>query len=281
MEISMPILDSHRHFWHYNDTEFGWIADECLRKDFLPGGALGDRALPQCIAVEARQSIEETDWLLSMAADPANNIAGVVGWLPIAADNFPEILAQYGRAGSPLPAAPRLVGLRHVVQDEPDDDFILRPNFVRGVKHLLAQGYTYDILVFERHLKNVIKFVDELPPDARLVLDHMGKPHNFSTWAPLISELAQRQNVYCKLSGLVTELQGKDQGRGHSCPREQDIRPYLDLVLSAFGPERCMFGSDYPVVSATTTYDWWLNQILPLGPAVLHDTAARFYQLFT
>ena len=284
-------LDSHRHFWHYTDAEFGWIADDCLRRDFLPMDCGG---MDSCVAVEARQCVEETEWLLDLAARH-DFIKGVVGWLPIAADNFEKILEGFvSHAELPrgrerrddnslrdlsLSAPPReinkLVGLRHVVQDEPDDGFILRPDFVRGVRTLLEKGLAYDILVFERHLPNVLKFVDSLPADARLVLDHFGKPRDFAPWKRLVGELAQRENVYCKLSGLVTEV-GKI-----------DFTPYLATALEAFGPARLMFGSDWPVVTAHMEYAEWRGVVdsfaarLSQGEhdALMGGNARRFYKL--
>lgn len=231
-------LDSHRHFWHYNTDEFGWIAEDALKRDFLHEDAA---AFDPCVAIEARQSEEETKWLIKLAkANPA--IRGVVGWLDIASGDFPSILDEYAEEE-------KLVGLRHVVQDEPDDAFILRKDFVRGVKHLLREGFTYDILVFERQLENATRFVDELPCDGRLVLDHMGKPADFATWQKRIRSLGRRENVYCKLSGLVTET-----GR-------VDFTPYLDTVLQAFGAKRVMFGSDWPVVSAHMPYPEWKDTV--------------------
>ena len=235
-------IDSHRHFWHYTDEEFGWIDDDRIRRDFLPGDCADARGpFDPCVAVEARQSVAETKWLLDLAQEHGF-IKGVVGWLPIAADDFSAVLDDVLAS----PNAARLCGLRHVVQDELDDAFILRPDFVRGVRHLISRGLAYDILVFERHLANAIKFVDTLPADARLVLDHLGKPRSFASWKRLIGELAKRDNVHCKLSGLVTEIGAA-----------ADPRPYLEVALESFGPDRLMFGSDWPVVTAHMRYcDW-------------------------
>ena len=271
------VIDSHRHFWHYTDAEFGWIADDCLRRDFLPMDCGG---MDSCVAVEARQCVEETEWLLDLAARH-DFIKGVVGWLPIAAPNFPRILEGYLShadlcASASLREVNKLVGFRHVVQDEPDDGFILRPDFVRGVRTLLAKGLAYDILVFERHLPNVLKFVDALPDDSRLVLDHFGKPRDFASWKRLVGELAQRGNVHCKLSGLVTEI-------GVAA----DPRPYLETALEAFGPARLMFGSDWPVVTAHMEYAEWRGVVdsfaarLSQGEhdALMGGNARRFYKL--
>ena len=268
-------LDSHRHFWKYTDEEFGWISDDCLRRDFLPGDC-GD--MDSCIAVEARQTIDETRKLLDFASQH-DFIRGVVGWLPIAERGFPEILESFLAHQAPSTrhqAQGTLVALRHVVQDEPDDDFILRPDFVRGVKHLLSRGLAYDILVFERHLPNVMKFVDALPEDSRLVLDHLGKPQDLATWTKLISELGRRENLFCKVSGLVTEVGGTDAAI---------LQPYLETALEAFGVERLMFGSDWPVVTAHTPYAAWKGIVedfasgLSCGERdkIMSANAARFY----
>jgi len=264
------VIDSHRHFWHYTDAEFGWIADDCLRRDFLPMDCGG---MDSCVAVEARQCVEETEGLLDLAARH-DFIKGVVGWLPIAADDFAETLESFFAAKNAEDA--KLVGLRHVVQDEPDDGFILRPDFVRGVRTLLAKGLAYDILVFERHLPNVLKFVDALPDDSRLVLDHFGKPRDFASWKRLVGELAKRGNVHCKLSGLVTEI-------GVAA----DPRPYLETALEAFGADRLMFGSDWPVVTAHMEYAEWRGVVdsfaarLSQGEhdALMGGNARRFYKL--
>jgi len=266
------VIDSHRHFWHYTDAEFGWIEDDPLRRDFLPGDCA---AFDSCVAVEARQCVDETKWLLDLAARH-DFIKGVVGWLPIASDDFAEALEEFSAAKDAKNA--KFVALRHVVQDEPDDGFILRPDFVRGVRTLLSKGFAYDILVFERHLPNVVKFVDSLPCDARLVLDHLGKPRDFASWKRLVCELAKRENVYCKLSGLVTET------RDSRC---EALLPYLDAALEAFGSSRLMFGSDWPVVTAHMEYGDWKGVVESFvsrlsqseHESVMGGNARRFYKL--
>ena len=258
------IIDSHRHFWHYTDEEFGWIADDPLRRDFLPKDCAG---MDPCIAVEARQSIEETHFLLGLAKENPF-IKGVVGWLPIASAEFPKILEEFND--------PKLVAMRHVIQDEPDDEFILRKEFIRGVRHLLNEGFAYDILVFERHLANTMKFVDALPEDSRLVLDHLGKPKDFNSWRKLIKELAKRETLKCKISGLVTEV-GET---GYDV-----LRPYLEEALDAFTPKRLMFGSDWPVVTAHMPYGDWRSTVEKFASqltgdereSIMHKTAEEFY----
>lgn len=270
-------IDAHRHFWRYNAEEFGWIDDAPLKRDFLPGDAARFDA---CIAVEARQSVAETEWLLSLAAEH-DFIKGVVGWLPIAAHDFGARLAQFELNA-------KLVGLRHVIQDEPDDDFILDTQFNRGVSCLISRGLAYDILVYEKHLANVARFVDMHPDDARFVIDHFGKPADFDTWRVLIADVARRPNVRCKLSGLVTELAKSLPPDALDTPEKLDLAaaPYLDTVLEAFGPWRLMFASDWPVVTAQCGYDAWKGVVtrfvsrLSAGEreAVMGGAAAEFYR---
>ncbi len=273
------VIDAHRHFWHYNTTEFGWIADTPLKRDFLPEDCGG---MDACVAVEARQCAEETDWLLSLAAQHSF-IKGVVGWLPIVAPDISERIDAV-LAANRLQGRSPLVGLRHVVQDEPDDSFILRPDFIRGVRLLLERGLTYDILVFERHLPNTMRFVDALPDDARLVLDHLGKPREFVSWRRLVRELAERENVFCKFSGLVTELAGMWNGDPHRF--DELAEPYLETALEAFGPRRLMFGSDWPVVTVHLSYGVWRGVVERFAAklseaernAVMGGNAMAFYK---
>ena len=270
-------IDSHRHFWNYNDREFGWIDDGALRRDFLPQDSGG---FDPCIAVEARQCVAETEWLLSLAARH-DFIKGVVGWLPIAAHDFGARLAQFELNA-------KLVGLRHVVQDEPDDGFILSPDFNRGVKCLLSRGLAYDILVFERHLPNVIRFLDLHDPDARFVLDHLGKPSDFETWRGLLRDVSRRENVCCKVSGLVTELAKTMPPEALAGPDAlyAVCAPYLECALEAFGPSRLMFGSDWPVVTAHVGYGDWKNVVERFAARLsqserddlMGGTAERFYR---
>ena len=273
------VIDSHHHLWRYTDDEFGWIADDCLRRDFSVDDL--SRELPAAgvdctIICEARQCIDETDAQLETAAE-SEAIAGVIGWLPIAADNFGALLDGYLSAG--VAGKGGLVGLRHVVQDEPDDEFILRPDFMRGVRRLRGTGLAYDILVFQRQLANAIKFVDAQADDQQFVLDHVGKPMpgREGEWAELVREMARRDNVACKFSGVVTEV-----GTGFD-----SVRRVFDTVLEAFGPNRLMWGSDWPVVTAKMAYRDWKGLVdrlvSPLSEsermAILGATAARVYGL--
>lgn len=258
------IIDAHHHFWRYTPEEFGWIASDALRRDFGPK-ELAETIrgkVNRVVSVEARQCVAETEQLLAYAAGH-DFIAGVTGWLPIAdAVHFPALLERFA-------AEPKLKALRHVVQDEPDEAFILREDFNAGITRLEGTSLAYEILVFQRQLAHAIRFADK-HPNLRLVLDHMGKPNGRlnSEWVRLIREMAKRENVWCKVSGLVTEV-----GR-------VDFRPYIETVLEAFGPNRVMWGSDWPVVTADLAYADWLADCREMLPEeCFSQVAERFYNL--
>jgi L-fuconolactonase len=276
-------IDAHHHLWRYTPDEYGWINEEMglLRRNFLPGALkpLLERAgIHGAIAVQARQSLEETRCLLSLAEEPGNAswMEGVVGWAPIAGPDFPETLANLRRST-------KLKGLRHVVQDEPDDQFILGDAFNRGIRTLRDTGLVYDILIHTRHLPQTIKFVD-MHPDQLFVLDHCAKPPILSggvePWGKHMRELAKRPNVCCKLSGLVTEANWQSWIPLH-------IEPYWRLVLEAFGPTRLLFGSDWPVALLASSYQRWIDTVTewvaPLSAseqeAIFGGTANRVYSL--
>ncbi len=248
-------IDAHHHFWHYNTQDYGWISDDMavLRRDFLPADLKPelDRAgIDRVVSVQARQCVEETEWLLKLAEEN-DFIAGVVGWLPIASPDFPALLEKFA-------ANPKLRAIRHVVQDEPDDRFILGEAFNRGIDRLLAAHLVYDILIFERHLPYAIEFVKNHSPEQVFVLDHIAKPKiaagEMQPWADNLRKLAAFPNVYCKLSGLVTEADIRNW-------TPDQLRPYVETVLDAFGPERVMFGSDWPVCTCATNYSAWRNLV--------------------
>ncbi len=244
-------IDAHHHFWHYNTQDYGWISDEMavLRRDFLPADLKPelDRAgIDRVVSVQARQCVEETEWLLKLAKEN-DFIAGVVGWLPIASPEFPALLEQFA-------ANKKLRAIRHVVQDEPDDRFILGEAFNRGIDRLLSTGLAYDILIFERHLPYAIEFVKRHSEEQVFVLDHIAKPKiaagEIQPWADNLHKLAAFPNVFCKLSALVTEADI------HNWTPDQ-LRPYVETVLDAFGSARIMFGSDWPVCTCATNYSVW------------------------
>jgi L-fuconolactonase len=272
-------LDAHQHFWKYSPEEYPWIpAGTVLQRDALPDDL---EALQQplgfdgSIAVQARQSLEESRWLLELAQSNPR-IRGVVGWVDLRDESVGEVLAE-------LSQNPRFVGVRHVVQDEPDDRFLVRPDFVRGVRNLARHGLSYDLLIYPHQLPAAIELV-RLLPNQRFVLDHLAKPRvktgEISPWNRQIRELASCPNVWCKVSGLVTEAHWTEW-------KPADFKPYLDLVLEAFGPSRLMFGSDWPVCQLAATYAQvqdlaaasWEGLSLPDQQALWGGTCAEFYRI--
>jgi L-fuconolactonase len=244
-------IDAHHHLWRYNPLEYGWIDDEmaALRRDFLTKDlieAMASADVDGTVAVQARQTLEETRWLLDLA-DDCEAIRGVVGWAPIAGEDFPGCMEEFdGRE--------KLKGLRHVIQSEKDEHYILREDFNSGIRTMLGSGLVYEILIYERHLPQTIEFVDEHPEQV-FVLDHVAKPliagGVMEPWAARMRELGQRENVWCKVSGLVTEADWKTWS-------PEKLRPYLDVAVEAFGPARLMSGSDWPVCLVASGYaKWW------------------------
>ncbi len=271
-------LDAHQHFWRYDKAQHVWMTDAmaALRRDYLPedlAPLLQQTRLEGTIAVQARQMVEETEWLLALA-ERHTFIRGVVGWVDL---RSPDVGAQIERLG----ANPRLVGVRHVVHDEPDDDFMLRPEFRRGIALLGPAGLTYDLLLRPPHLKAAIRLVDEFK-DQRFVLDHIAKPQfgdiSGSIWKEDILRLAERPNVFCKLSGLVTEADW-------NAWRPHDFRPALDVVLEAFGADRLMMGSDWPVCTLAADYATTMGVVMDFvrdlkaseRDGILGGNCARFY----
>ena len=272
-------IDSHHHFWNYDPVEFDWIDDSMrtIRRSFLANdlqAEISQAGIDGVISVQARQILEETDFLLEQAK--ANDfIKGVVGWVPLADANITEVLDRYK-------SADKLKAVRHVVQGEPDG-FLDGEAFNRGIQALQAQGLVYDVLIFERQLEEAIRFIDRHPNQV-FVLDHIAKPQikidQLDPWQTNIRELAKRENVSCKLSGMVTEADFENW-------TEQQLRPYLDTVLAAFGPDRLMFGSDWPVCLVASAYKRWhdliCEYIQPLSSdeqaAIMGDTAIRAYKL--
>jgi len=250
-------IDAHHHLWRYRKEDYGWIGPgmEVIARDFLPANLAVEMrrvGIAGSVAVQARQSLDETNWLLSLAAEN-EFIRGVVGWAPIATTGFAGMLEK-------LVEQKKLKGLRHVIQDEPDENFINGTEFNAGIARLAATGLVYDILIFERHLPAAIAFVDQHPKQI-FVLDHIAKPRIkdrlVEPWRSRIVELAKRDNVYCKLSGMVTETNQAQWMRS-------DLQPYFDTVLKAFGPGRLMFGSDWPVCLLACTYSRWHETVLEL-----------------
>jgi len=247
----MHRIDSHHHLWEFSSQEYGWINEDMgvLRHNFLPSNIYKEMAaagISASIAVQARQTVEETRWLLDLA-NQNDFIKGVVGWAPLTDPNVGSVFEQ-------LAVHPKLRAVRHVIQDEPDDNYILRSDFNRGIKELAHHNLTYDILIFERHLPQTIRFVDQ-HPNQKFVVDHLAKPRvkdrSLSPWREQIHELAKRPNVYCKISGLATEAD-LNHWTG------DQLHPYIGNVLNAFTPKRVMFGSDWPVCLLALPYQRWV-----------------------
>lgn len=274
-------IDSHHHFWNYSPEQYGWISRdmEALRRDFTPADLLHEikaAGVEGVVSVQARQSIEETQWLLELAREH-DFIRGVVGWLPLSA---PDLRSDIER----LCQFPDLKAVRHVVQDEPDDAFLLGSDFNRGIGLLKEFDLVYDILIFARHLPTALKFVDR-HPDQSFVLDHIAKPAIRSgefdqEWSSNLKELAKRLHVTCKFSALVTEVREPQWS-------VDLLRPYWDIALEAFGTQRLMFGSDWPVCLLRSDYARWVATVedlaAGLSPTEQHDlwsqTAISTYRL--
>ena len=246
----MPTIDAHHHFWSYDAVEYAWIDDamRAIRRDFLPGDLeveVRTAGVDGVVSVAARQSLEETRTLLDHAGRHAF-IRGVVGWVPLVDPDIGDMLAEWAKD-------PKLRSVRHVLQGEPDERYMLRADFNQGIAALGPLGLAYDILIFELHLPVAIEFVDRHPEQV-FVLDHLAKPRikddQIEPWATHLRELARRPNVYCKVSGMVTEA---DYTRW----TEGQLRRYFDVALEAFGPARLMFGSDWPVCLVACGYARW------------------------
>ena len=245
-------IDAHHHLWRYSVEEYGWIDESMglLRRDFLTKdlmAAMASADVVGSVVVQARQTMEETRWLLDLAEE-CDAIRGVVGWAPIAGEKFPGVMEEFEHR-------PQLKGLRHVIQGEKDENYILREDFNSGIRSMLGSGLVYDILIYERHLPQTIEFVDEHPEQV-FVLDHVAKPlireGVVEPWASRMRELAERENVWCKVSGMVTEADW-------SAWTLDGLRPYLDTAVEAFGVERLMVGSDWPVCLVASEYGRWFE----------------------
>ncbi|MET0393789.1 MAG: amidohydrolase family protein [Chitinophagaceae bacterium] len=246
-------VDTHVHFWHYEKEKDAWITDDMkvLQQDYLPPHLLSTmrrNEIDACVAVQASQSELETHFLVELARSH-DFIRGVVGWVDLQKENVDERLQYFSQY-------PVIKGWRHVVQSEPDD-FLLRPEFQRGVRALQSCGYTYDILIFHHQLRPALQFVEQFP-DQPFVIDHCAKPdikhRKIDEWKTLMKEMAGHPNVCCKVSGLLTEAAWK----GWSAA---DFYPYLDTVFDAFGTDRILFGSDWPVILLSGQYIQWRTML--------------------
>lgn len=244
-------IDSHQHFWRYSKTEYPWIPEGSpLHATWLPGDLemiQKDLGVRGSIAVQARQCLEENEMLLGLA-DQHDSVLGVVGWIDLRSASVDKALAKY--AGHK-----KFVGVRHVAQDEPDDRFLVGREFMRGVARLSGFSLRYDLLIYPKQLPAAIELVRHFP-DQPFVLDHCAKPliaaGVMEPWASQIKLLAGASNVFCKVSGLVTEA-------NRTYWDAEQLRPYFELIAEAFGPERLMWGSDWPVCLLASNYQRWLE----------------------
>lgn len=274
------IIDAHQHFWRYNVKNHSWIEDSMaiIRKDFLPidlEKVYQTNGIDGCIAVQADQTIEETDFLLKLASEN-NFIKGVVGWVDLRASHVDKVLQEYK-------TSKKLKGFRHIVQGEADPNFLLGPKFLQGISNLEKYDYAYDILVFPHQLLATLEFVKKFP-NQKFVIDHIAKPHIkdgfYDGWALLMTQIAKQPNVYCKISGMVTEADYNDW-------TPEQIEPYMTLVLEAFGTKRILFGSDWPVCLVAGNYQkvkgLVTNFIKSLSESeqadIMGNNAVQFYNL--
>jgi L-fuconolactonase len=267
----MFTIDAHQHFWNYNPINHAWITDDMaiLKKDFLPQHLevlLQKNNVAGCVAVQADQTEKETDFLLQLASNNSF-IKGVVGWVNLLAENIDEKLAYFNQF-------PMLKGFRHILQAE-DPQFMLQPNFLNGISKLQQYNFTYDILIFPKHLQAAIQLVEQFPQQ-KFVVDHIAKPYiklkDIEHWEINMLQLAAHPNVYCKISGMVTEADWNNWSA-------LDLEPYLDVVVKAFGINRIMFGSDWPVCLVATSYEQWLFTIKKYFSSFSIEEQAQFFGL--
>lgn len=273
-------IDAHQHFWRYDPVRYSWITEEMagLKRDFLPEHFASDcdsNGIAASVAVQADQSESETQFLLDLAGRN-DRIAGVVGWVDLRSVHVVERLRHFAQHN-------KFRGVRHIAQSEPDDRFLVSADFLRGIAYLHEFGFCYDILIYPRQLPAAIELVSRFP-EQRFVLDHLAKPpvktKQLEPWATQIRASAQNKNVFCKLSGLVTEGDWRSW-------RPHDFTPYLDVVFEAFGPQRLMFGSDWPVCLVAASYaqikqiiGWYVDAHAPEHKQkIFGGNAIQFYGL--
>jgi L-fuconolactonase len=264
------IVDSHQHFWQVGRFDYPWMSSgvATLYQDYLPERLeplLKEQGVAQSVVVQASNSIEETRWMLSLA-DEYPFIAGVVGWLDL-------MSADVGQQLEELTAHRKFKGVRHLVESEPDDNWLIQQSVLRGLNTLSHHGVSYDLLVHTRHLRYV-KTVAERCPELRLIIDHMAKPPiakgEIKEWARALKEVATYENVSCKLSGLVTEAD-------HASWRTEDLRPYVESALELFGVRRLMFGSDWPICLLAASYGEVLESFQSLTSGLSEEERALIF----
>ena len=275
----MPNIDSHHHFWHYDAIRHSWITDDmrAIRRDFLPQHLhpiLREHDFDGSVVVQVDQTEDETLSLLSMA-NQHDFIRGVVGWIDLLNRDVESRLAYFS-------SLKKLKGFRHIVQAE-RPGFVLQPGFIRGVRTLARYGFTYDLLLYHHQLGDALEFVRQVP-DVKIVIDHLAKPsivtQDRKQWEVHMREIAESPNVYCKVSGMVTEARWPGW-------EYKDFVPYLDSVTNAFGTGRLMYGSDWPVCLVAATYEEQFaivqKYLKPFSDTekkqILGGNAERFYNL--
>jgi L-fuconolactonase len=274
-------IDSHQHFWKASRGDYHWMspAVPVLCRDYLPADLeplLKKNKIDKTILVQAAQTKAETDFLLDLAAQ-YDFIAGVIGWLDLDSPDFPRELELYSKK-------PKFLGIRPMLQDLPDDDWILRPRVIQALKWIADRDMPFEFLTYTRHLPHVLTVLETVP-GLRAVVDHVSKPEiknqKLDPWRSLMARVAKHPNVHCKLSGMITEAD-------HKAWTPDDLRPYVEHVLECFGVKRVMFGSDWPVCLLAGSYDQVTAALQAvLKPhldrqgeiAVFGENAARFYKL--
>jgi len=274
------IIDAHQHFWKYRPQNHAWITEEmsAIRKDFAPSDLApiyARNSVDGCVAVQVDQTEEENQFLLGLSAQHSF-IKGVVGWVDFRAANINERLELYSSKKA-------MKGFRHIVQAEPDNKFLLGEFFTRGISRLKAFNFTYDILVFEHQLEQVEEFVRRFP-EQPFIIDHIAKPairsRSIDDWKKRMTNIAGYENVYCKLSGMVTEADWKKW-------TFKDLEPYMHTVLNAFGARRLVYGSDWPVCLVAADYEKQFGVVKQFIKSlskdeqqmILGENAVRFYHL--
>ncbi len=263
-------IDSHQHFWKFNPIRDSWITDDmsAIQKDFLPQHLQPELErvnIDGCIAVQADQSEEQNDFLIALANEN-DFIKGIVGWVNLRANNIEERLSFYA-------AEKKLKGFRHVLQGEANRALMLTPQFRNGISKLKRFNFTYDILIFPDQLQYLPQFLQQ-HPEQKFVIDHMAKPeiknNNIDDWKKEIRLAARHPNVWCKVSGAVTEADPKAW-------QPQQLTPYLDVVWEAFGAERLMFGSDWPVCLVASSYGQWMSVLKDYTASFSEDEKRKFW----
>lgn len=264
-------IDSHQHFWKFDPIRDSWITDDMsvIQRDFFPKDlepVLKQNGFEGCVAVQADQSEEQNDFLLKLAKGN-DFIKGIVGWVDLQAENVSERLRYYKQFDL-------MKGFRHVLQGETDRALMLKPPFMRGIKALKEYNFTYDILIFTDQLKYIPEFLTAFP-DQKFVIDHLAKPKiksgDIDEWTQDMMAVAQHENVYCKVSGMVTEADWKNW-------KKEDFIPYLDVVFEAFGEDRIMFGSDWPVCLVAGSYENMLGIVRDYVSTFTDDEQDKFFR---